>query len=103
MVFNLSSEDKLKRNIKELKELIQRLLLNLQKTNLAEQIELVKRPKRLIYLNFLAGLARGFGIVVGLTVLGALFLSLLYRVSDLDLPIIGKYIADLVKIVQENL
>ena len=99
----MSSEKKLIKEIKKLKELITELLIRWEKTGLAEQVELFRRPLRLLYLNFLAGLARGFGIVVGLNLLGAIFLSGLYRIADLNLPVIGRYIAELVKIVQENL
>lgn len=75
----------------------------LERANLADFMQLIQNPVRLIFLNFLAGLARGFGIAVGLTIIASLFIVLLTRLASLNLPIIGKYIADLVKIVNEQL
>lgn len=75
----------------------------LERANLAQFMELVQNPVRLIFLNFLGGLARGFGIAIGLTIIASLFLVLLTRLASLNLPVIGKYIADLVRIVNQQL
>lgn len=75
----------------------------LERANLAQFMELVQNPVRLILLNFLGGLARGFGIAIGLTIIASLFLVLLTRLASLNLPVIGKYIADLVRIVNQQL
>lgn len=73
----------------------------LERANLAQFMELLQNPVRLVFLNFLGGLARGFGIAIGLTIIASLFIVLLTRL--VNLPIIGKYIADLVRIVNEQL
>jgi hypothetical protein len=75
----------------------------LERANLAELMNLLHNPVRLLLLNFLSGLARGFGIAIGITVIASMFLVLLTRLANLNLPIIGRYIADLVKIVQQQL
>jgi hypothetical protein len=75
----------------------------LERANLAEFMKLIQNPVRLIFLNFLAGLARGFGIAVGLTIIASLFIVFLTRLASLNLPIIGRFIADLVRIVNEQL
>lgn len=75
----------------------------MERANLAQFMELVQNPVRLIFLNFLSGLARGFGIAIGLTIIASLFLVLLTRLASLNLPVIGKYIADLVRIVNQQL
>lgn len=75
----------------------------LERANLAEFIQLLEKPSRLIFLNFLGGLARGFGIAIGLTVIASLFLILLTKLAELNLPVIGRFIADLVRIVNANL
>lgn len=80
-----------------------RLSLRLSQANLAALAELWLRPRRMIWLNFLAGLARGFGIAVGLTLVAAAFLSLLGRLAALHLPLIGRYIAEVVKLVEQQL
>lgn len=75
----------------------------LEKASVAEFIELYRRPRRLLFLNFLSGLSRGFGIAVGFTVVGALFLYLLGQLAALNLPIIGELVADIIRIVQGEL
>lgn len=77
--------------------------LKLERANLAEFMQLLQNPVRLIFLNFLSGLARGFGIAIGLTIIAGVFLLLLTRLASLNLPIIGKFIAELVRIVNQQL
>ncbi len=78
---------------------LQQGLVALQKADIAQFVALYERPGRLFYLNFLSGIARGFGIGVGFTVVTAAFLLLLARLAALQLPIIGRYIADIARIV----
>jgi len=89
--------------IRELSFKIDELSVQIEKLNLSEYLEVFRNPKRLLYLNFLAGVARGFGMAVGFTLLGAFVLYILQRVVILKLPIIGDFIAELVKIVQDEL
>jgi len=77
--------------------------LKLERANLAEFMQLIQNPVRLIFLNFLSGLARGFGIAIGLTIIAGVFLLLLTRLASLNLPIIGQFIAELVRIVNQQL
>ena len=75
----------------------------LERANLAEFMQLIQNPARLIFLNFLGGLARGFGVAIGLTIIASLFIVLLTRLASLNLPVIGRSIADLVRIVNQQL
>lgn len=75
----------------------------MERANLAEFMRLLQKPVRLIFLNFLGGLARGFGIAIGLTIVASLFLIFLTKLAELNLPVIGKHIADLVRIVNFHL
>ncbi len=82
---------------------LDRLSLSLSRANLEAFTDLWLRPRRMLWLNFLSGLARGFGIAVGLTLVAAAFLSILGRVAALNLPVIGRYIAELVQLVNSHL
>ncbi|NLG80798.1 MAG: hypothetical protein GX492_13400 [Firmicutes bacterium] len=82
---------------------IAELSLAMDKMNIAEYVEFLRNPRRIIYVNFLGGLARGFGIGIGATVLAAVFLLVLSRLVQLNLPVIGRFIAEIVKIVSEHL
>lgn len=59
--------------------------------------------KKLIWMNFLVGLARGLGMAIGFTLLGAAVLYVLKFIVKLNLPLIGQFIAEMVKIVQKSL
>jgi hypothetical protein len=75
----------------------------MEKMKLAEYVNLLENPRRLLYINFIAGVARGLGIAVGFAILGAVIIYVLQRIVALNLPVIGKFIAEIVTIVQTNL
>ncbi len=86
-----------------LREKLAELAVNIEKMKLAEYVELLNRPLRLMYINFIAGLARGIGIAVGFTILGAIVVIFLRRLVALNLPLIGNFIAEIVYTVQSQL
>lgn len=75
----------------------------LEKARIAEYTQLLHSPRRLIWLNIVAGAARGLGIALGFTFFAATIIYLLQVLGALNLPIIGDYIADIVRIVQHQL
>jgi len=81
---------------------LERLAQYLEKMNVAGYVELMQRPMRLLFLNFAAGLARGLGIAIGATLIFALMLEMLRRVIMLNIPGIGEFVANIVKIVEET-
>lgn len=82
---------------------IERLAIQMERANFSEYVQLMQRPRRLIFLNLIGGIARGVGIAIGFTVVAALLLWILQKVAVLNLPIIGDFIADLVRIVNAQL
>ncbi|HHV71510.1 MAG TPA: hypothetical protein GXX38_02715 [Clostridia bacterium] len=97
------SDEGLEKNltIQRLLEKIEELTVGMEKMGIAEQLEMWKNPKKVIMLNFLYGITRGFGIAVGATLLAAILLFVLRKL--VNLPLIGTYIAELVRIVQVQL
>ncbi|MDA8096589.1 MAG: hypothetical protein C4575_08465 [Desulforudis sp.] len=89
--------------LEALKDKIEELAIAMEKMKLAEYVYLLKRPYRLMYINFLAGIARGLGIAIGFTILGAIVLLILQRIVMLNLPGISQFIAHIVRLVQLNL
>ena len=59
-------------------------------------------PRRLLG-ELLNGVVRGIGFSIGFTLLGALLLYILQNIALANLPVIGRFLADLVKIVENNL
>lgn len=74
------------------------LAVKMDNMRVAEYLALVTRPGKLIWMNFLLGLARGLGMGIGFTVLLALLLYVMR--SWVNLPVIGKWIAELVQIIE---
>lgn len=69
----------------------------LEKSKISEYTEIINNPKRLLLVNFVGGLARGLGMAIGFTLLAAV---LIYFVRQMvNLPLIGKYIAELLNII----
>lgn len=58
--------------------------------------------KRLLF-DFFSGIARGVGFSIGFSILGALLLYLLRNIALSNLPVIGEFLAQLVRIVENNL
>lgn len=76
---------------------------DMEKLGIAEYIEMLNHPRRLFFINFWAGIARGFGMAIGFTILAALVIYILQKMVVLNMPLIGDFIADLVNIVQYQL
>ncbi|MBC7344920.1 MAG: hypothetical protein H5U03_05820 [Clostridia bacterium] len=97
---------RLERKMSEISERVERKISKIaeqvEKSGIAEYVELVKRPRRLIYVNFIAGLARGLGMAIGFTVLGALVIYLLSKLAILNLPVISRLIAEIIVLVREQ-
>jgi hypothetical protein len=91
---------------KDFQSLLQRieaLGVAMEKMRIAEYVQLLDRPWRLIYLNLLAGVARGVGVALGFTILGTILVYILRDVVAANLPGIGEFIADMVRTVQQQL
>lgn len=92
----------MKDSLEKLQQKTEELVTRMENLRLAEYVDMLNDPKRLWRINFMAGLARGLGTAVGFTILGALVLYLLQRLVLLNLPVIGDFIADLVRLVLER-
>ena len=46
---------------------------------------------------------RGFGFAVGFSILGALLIVLLQRITVDNLPVIGEFLAEVIRVVERNL
>ncbi|MBS3984626.1 MAG: hypothetical protein KGZ66_03345 [Selenomonadales bacterium] len=84
-------------------EKIRAVAMTLERAKLAEYVQLMNNPWRLLWLNFIAGLARGVGIAIGGSLLVGVLLYLLSQIAILNLPLISDIIAEIVKLVQIQL
>ena len=82
---------------------LDRILERMEKMQIAEYVELVNNPRRMLFINFISGLARGLGLAIGFFILGAVTVWLLGRLAVWNVPIIGDFVTEIVKIVMEQL
>lgn len=81
---------------------INNLIEAFQKSNIEEWTYIFGSKKEIIKRNLIAGIFRGVGIGIGVTIITAILIILLQRIVALNIPIIGEYIADIVEIVQRS-
>ena len=89
-------------NKKNLELKIDKLYNTLQKSNFEELAYIIGNKKQIIWRNFLAGIFRGVGIGIGITVITALLIMILNHLVALNIPVIGEYISDIVAIVEKS-
>jgi len=89
--------------IESIGEKIDKLGVQLEKVQIADYVALLNKPRRLFFINLMTGIARGIGIALGFTIFAGTIIYFLQQLGTLNLPIIGDYIAEIVKIVQAQL
>jgi len=77
----------------------------IERTRIDEYTSMITRPWKFFFINFMAGIFRGLGMAVGMTLIAAVLLYILAKilVNMVDLPIIGMYIGEVVKFVNQYL
>ena len=64
-----------------------------------DYLEYLQSGKRIMWVNFKAGIAKGFGITIGMTVVVGIFIWILTML--VDLPLIGEYFQEAKTYVDE--
>ena len=83
---------------KKMEEHLQRL----ERLRLAEYIAYVDDHRRLMRSHFLSGLARGVGMAIGFSVLGALLVWILQDLAKRNLPLIGDILAYIMEAIRPD-
>lgn len=91
-----------KKKYKILEKSIEQLNKTLQEGNIAELSMLLGNKKEMLKRNLIAGIFRGVGIGIGVTIITAVLIILLQKIVALNIPVIGEYITDIVDIVQKS-
>lgn len=93
----------LKHSMEALNRRLEKIAVDMERSQMADYVLLLNRPLSLIWRNVLAGTSRGIGIAIGFSFFAATIVYLLQMLGALNLPIIGDYIADIVRVVQHQL
>lgn len=84
-------------------KMMEELVNRLERMHLPEYMEYMSNRRRLLGTQFLMGMARGLGMAVGFTILGAMLVLMLQRLAERNLPVIGDFLVKLVSFVQNRL
>lgn len=74
----------------------------LNKNKILDLIELTGDTKKFLFRNFTSGIVKGMGVGIGVTIITAIIIYILQKIIKLNIPIISKYISDIVEIVQNS-
>ena len=91
-----------KKKVNILNNSIEKLNDTLQKGNIEDLTYILGSKKEIIIRNFLAGIFRGVGIGIGVTIITAILIMILNKIVALNIPLIGKYVSDIVEIVEKS-
>ena len=86
---------------KKLEKQIEELNKKVENSKINEYVLLMNDTKKLLWKNFISGVSKGIGSAVGFTILGAIILIILRKVVLLNIPVIGRYLKDILDIVKD--
>lgn len=92
-----------KRIYDQLLERIEKVVQRMELIHLEAYLRYVKNWRKRLFVDFLSGIVRGIGFSIGFSVLGALLIYILRNMALANLPVIGRFLADVVRIVEKNL
>lgn len=98
----MSSNDHENQLIKLVIKKVDDISLKMEKLKFVDYVYFLEHPRKMLWANFINGLARGFGMAIGFTLLGALSIYVLNKIVQINLPYIGEFISEIVKIVEAS-
>ena len=88
--------------LQRLEQVTEELTRVMEKTRIAEYVQYLEHPFRLLWTNFLIGVARGLGSTIGLAVVLGILVYFIQKLVMLNLPGISDFVADLIVMIQNN-
>lgn len=76
---------------------LERLLRIFDLVGFSDFMEYLASPRKIVFWNLIAGLAKGLGIVIGMTVVVALLVWFLTKM--VDFPLIGEYFEKILNLI----
>ena len=76
------------------------LALAMDKSRMADYMNYLDSTRQILKKNFFSGLARGLGMAVGFSILGALVVLLLQAIAKNDLPWISDFVRSIVNTME---
>lgn len=79
-----------------------RLARRLEAMRIADYMELLEKPRKLIFTNFIAGVFRGLGFAIGTTIVFAVVVEFLRRIITINIPVINDSLVQLIKLIEQS-
>ena len=73
---------------------LERIAMRLEALRVADYMETLERPWKLIWTNLIAGIARGLGFAIGTTVILAILIAILTRIVEANIPFITEWLKE---------
>lgn len=91
--------------LRRLHKKMDKMAVLIERSRIAEYVELNQKPWKIVLFNFLGGIGRGVGIAIGLTLISAVVIIILTQILShlITLPLVGEWIANLVSLVNQYL
>jgi hypothetical protein len=88
------------KQFKQAKKDLERIVTIFDQVGFSEFVMYLKSPRRIIFWNFIAGVFKGLGVVVGMTIVVALLVWILTKM--VDFPLIGEYFQNILDLVEKS-
>ncbi|MEF9973564.1 MAG: DUF5665 domain-containing protein [Clostridia bacterium] len=88
--------------IEELIDRLEQVLGRMERMHLEDYLCYISDKKRYAWFVFWTGVLRGLGTAVGFTVLGAALVVILQQVVNHNIPLIGNFLAEVVRVVEKK-
>ncbi len=80
---------------------VEKLAAHFEKATIQDYLKFVGNPWKVLGTNLLAGIMRGFGLAIGITIIFAVIMIILTKILShlITLPFVGREVAQLVQMV----
>jgi Domain of unknown function (DUF5665) len=87
--------------LEQMNKNIEKLAGHFEKVTVQDYLRFVGNPWKVLWVNLLAGIMRGFGLAIGATLILAVIMIVLTKILShlITLPFVGQQVAQLVEMV----
>jgi hypothetical protein len=84
------------------KKHLELLALRLENSGLAEYVKLSQRTGKILWLNFISGVAKGLGFAIGATLVMAVFFKIIGYIISMNIPYLTELLKNILELVKSH-